>query len=357
MNRLTSRARALLITAICAIAIALVPPQRAHADPIGDGILASILGLLTSAYVWVQEYMVKIYLHDDSGGVAQQVAANTIGVQSALQANAATHVEATNVQTQKMLDFDYKSIFGSFTSAAYGSNGIIVGSNAPYACRRQANAGILAQGRQMITQWEAQSAQIQARHDAGFGSATGATVQMQKDVATYGTASLSLDWLGKDKLSSADMDNAFRSIDYATNPNPPPAPPANASSPASQEYAIEYTRFQQEMKVPQQVLAHQASLRGSIPGDTTNRSYIGIVNAMGQSGVEDPVHPIALQAKTPAGIQRDMALSLQAILAIDTERLKTEQSTAAMTAMMMSRQLQLQAEELRKKYSKAVVAD
>ena len=353
MNRLTDRARTLLFGAVAAVAF-LGVPGPARADAVGDGILAEIAAALTAVITWIETYAMDYYLRQGGAAVTQQVAANTLGIQSALQANAATSVEATNVQTQKMLDYNFKSVFGSFGS--YGN--ITIGSNAPFACRRQADAGVLAQGREALPNLQTQASTIAATHDRGYGSSTGATVQMQKDAAAYGASAFSLSWLGSDKLSTNDVQNAWRSIDYATNPDPPPAPPASsANSPAGKEYATEYQRFQQMMKVPQDVLARQANLRASIPGDSDSRSYIGIIRQMAQSGIEDAQHPVALQAKTEAGVQRDMALSMQALLYVETERLQTEQETAAMTALMVSHQLQARGDELRKKYAKSVITD
>ncbi len=357
MSGLTSRARNTLGALALVAVLAMAPARPVHADAAGDAILGSILAWLTTiggaAITFMEEQLARYYIHLGNQAITQQVAANTLGVQSALQANAATAVESTNVQTQKLLEHEFKSTFGSF--GRYGN--ITIGSNAPFACRRQADAGVLAQGRVNLPDLQQQAKSLADTHDRGYGSASGALAHLKRDVDTYGPSTISLDWLNKDKLSSDDISNAWRSINYATNPSPPPAPPAAANSAAAKEYAADYDRYQEMMKVPQQVLARQAGLRASIATDPDRRSYLGVLSQIGQVGVEDPQHPVALQAKTEAGVQRDIALSMQALLSVETERLKTEQETAAMTALMLSNQLQQRGDALAKKYATTVVSD
>jgi len=321
---------------------------------------AAILGWLTgilgpwmiAIQTWAAETLAKFYIHKGNSALAQQVAANTLGIQSALQANAATGVEAFNTQTQKLLENTYKMTFGKL--GTYGN--LTIGSNAPFACRRKAEAEVLTSAKEQMPRLLQAAMHAAEEHDKGYGSPAGAMLKMQKDAQQYGGSVFGLEWLSEETIDADELDNTWRSINYVTNPDPLPAPPTNAQSTMlGREYALEWERHRRLMALPQRVLARQAALRATVPGDPEGRSYLSTLDASAKAGVEDPEHSTALHVKTEAGVLRDVALSLQTLTALESERLRTEQETATLTAIMVARQLQEDGEKLREKHTDLVV--
>lgn len=354
--KLTSRAKGLLLMAAIATFGAMGPMRTASADESGYAILGWLTGILgpwmIAIQTWAVDMLGKYYIHKGNAAITQQVAANTLGVQSALQANAATGVEATSTQTQKLLENTYKMTFGKL--GTYGN--LTIGSNAPFSCRRKAEAEVLTAAKEQMPRLLEAAATSAERHDKGYGSPAGAMLQMQKDAKQYGTGVFALEWLSGDTIEPDKLSNTWRSINYLTNPDPLPEPASNAQSTmVGREYALEWERHRQLMALPQRVLARQAALRAAIPNDPEGRSYLSTLEGSAKAGVEDPQHPVALQIKTEAGVMRDVALSLQTLTALESERLRTEQETAALTAILVARQLQTDGEKLREKHADMVI--
>ena len=357
--RLTWFGKLLAAGLFVGVAAVTVAPRPAQSQDAGV-IVAFLNGTLIPFF---QSLLTNLVMDQVIGtgdaAVVEQLAANTVGVQQALQHHAGTMVEAITKQTSTEINEQNRRDFGTLGSVNLGSTRVNVGSNAPTACRRQNDARWLDRGG---GRFEATKADVERVRETWFdGSETPRNgVQVAairtEDLQQYGPEVFGPAWVAKETVSEEDYQRAVRSIVYTTNPDPLPEPPA-ATGARSAEYRTRLEQLEERVRVPQEVLARQLALRRTIPGDPRERSYYEVLQEWGRAGLQDPNRPLALQAKTPAGVQREMALSLAALVALEAERMQSQHETNALLAILVSETLADRGKALREEYKGAVVAD
>lgn len=370
MSRVTFRGKALLGSCVIAIGIAMMPSPRtlAQTDPAADTALITIANIQVwaktiwkvyeKAQIEIARIMrKKIWLDTVKGNeaITKQVAANTTGVQSALQEHAAVMVEVENRALQTKIEDRNKRQFGSLGSLNFGGHQIGIGSIAPTACKKFEDATVIKNGLQAAaTNREATSA-VTERQNVGYGTLSASTAAMHDAFldAGGGLKMFNLDWITRDHMTAEDVNLAQRSIAFATNPTPLVSAP-RANTPAGREYQTKMTYLLGLMELPQEVLARQLSLRAPIGEDGEARSLMGVIDEWAKQGVADRLNPVALQAKTPKGVQVEMALTLKALLYVENERMRSDQERNAMLALMLSKQLQERQEALRADYNRSL---
>jgi len=362
---ITRIVKTLMMAILLTVGSITILPRSASA--IGDGplIVAAMLkiqvaatafvqGLMTS---FIQKIVLKKLLGAGGTGIAEQEAAGAIGVQQALQQTSAVIVETANRQARIALNDAARRTFGAMGHVTIGGRSINIGSNAPSACKRIRDAELLTRAAPLVDRSVTEVTQTFTDYNSRFSSATGAVSGMAQDRAQHGDQVFALDWLQKLSVPNGEtFEAAKRSIGYATYTTPLPAAPVGDSL-AGKEYEMKRAAHSELVKLPQAVLARQLALSREIPNDARKRSYLSVMDGFGKTAVEDAINPSAMQVKTDAGVQREIALALNAMLAVNVERMRTEHETTALLAIMASKTLDERSQQLIKEHGAAVGAE
>lgn len=343
-------------------------------------ILAAILAFIQGAMMQAFQDMLigNIFGGIKKGAQAtvEQIAANTVGVQSALNQHLSGTIDGLTKQTQIAEESILKRTFGSLgnrilsTRTASGtiSRTVTIGAQPPSGCRRTTDARVLEAARINGEQVQRSVSRfVSERNAAATTTASGAAV-LKRDQSQYGIQAFSLDWLQKDQLSATEVDMANRSIAALTNPLPPPVPEGcrvdtssqrlvcnnnNTASLGSLEYQAKYDAFRAAVKIPQDVLGRQLALRSGGNGD----AFLKTIRGWAQRAVEDPLNPAVLQHKTEKGVLAELALSMNHLLWLETEQHRAAEERNQLLALIASDVLERRANGLRATYNETISAD
>lgn len=364
--RLSAAARVAVLVVALGVGSVVTPAKEANA--VGSAASAAILAAMSALQV-VQhaiEYAMQqwftgeyfSYVQDSSKAVTEQVASNTVGVQTALQHHAAATIEAIAEQTAVEIEDRNTRTFGKLGSVYVGGRSMPIGSTAPGACRRYRDAQTLKSARTKIPNTVTAVRERAATHNKGYGSSTRALSAAGRDAADYGATVFSLDWIGQDVMDEGEFEKAERSIMYATNLAPLPEM-ATPKSAVGRQYKTESEQLRQLNALPQGVLARQLALRRGTEQTQqgARQSYLGVMTDWGKDAIEDRFDPVAAQATTEAGLLREISSTLKALLALETERMQSTHEGNAMLAVLTSRVLNERSQELSLQYAQAISAE
>lgn len=316
---------------------------------------SALSALMTSLF---QTAITEQLLGTGNTAIVEQIAADTIGVQQALQHHVSATVESMTRQTIEQINDTTRREFGSLGRVTIGGRNINIGSNAPSACSRIKDAQTLSRGGGMLLQTQSEVSTSVSDYNRRFSSQTALTGTMSSDRQRYGDKVFALDWL-QDVSLAGDTDSyarATRSIAYATYTTPLPPPPKETNA-SGAEYGTRLAQHREAVKLPQTVLARQLALRRPIPGDAQQRSYMEIMTNWGKQATEDWINPSSVSVKTTKGVLAEQTLQLNALVAMQAEAIKAQHDTNALLAVIASRTLDERSKELRSQYSGSVLAE
>jgi hypothetical protein len=293
--------------------------------------------------------------------IVEQVATNTVGVQSALQSHAGVLVDALTRQTQLMERNIIDRTFGSLGMATLdnGRRRVNIGATAPSACRRANDARVLGDASRRAANVTRIGSERLNTHNNGYVSTTGALENLRRTLDQWGPRAFDMGWMQRDGVPPQGVALATQAIAYATNPMPLPDPPQHAGaggSLAQREYAVRLAAHRELVKVPQNVLLRQLAMRAG-ENDKGSDAYLATVRAWAAAAIEDPLNPAILQHKTEKGLLAELQLSMSHLLWVQTEQLQADHERNAMLALMAADVLQRQGQDLRRLYEAAVRAD
>ncbi len=359
--RLTRFGRCMVGSTVLLIATLTSAPRPAKATVGEDAalIIAFLQGTFTTvSQAFFQNLIQEQLLGKGNTAVVEQIAADTVGVQQALQHHVSATVEAMTRQTTEQVNDFTRREFGALGHVQIGGRLVNIGSNAPSACRRTQDAKVLERGGVNLASTQRDITDTSAAYNSRFQSQVAQTGAMSTDRRRYGDKVFALDWL-QDVSIETDQDSydrAKRSIAYATYTTPLPMPPTTQTA-SGAEYSSRLAQHREAVKLPQSVLARQLALRRPITGDERGRSYIEIITDWGRQAAEDAIKPAAMQVKTQAGIERENTLLLNSLVAMQAESIKAQHDTNALLAVIAARELDGRSKELRDEYAGTISAD
>lgn len=360
--RLTQKGKGMVAAIMLSVAtMVAIPPQPAKAFVGGDAaIIVAFLGgaFMTAVQTFFTQLIMNKLLGIGSTANVEQMAANTLGIQQALQHHSAATVEAVTRQAlETIIDRD-RRMFGVFGHVTIGGRSVNVGSNAVSSCRRIKDAHALTVGSVRMDQIRHDVTEEMKTYNSKYASATGVAAGMRKDRTQYGDDVFDLSWLTAGSLPAGGdaFEQAKRSIQYLTNPDPLP-PPADTNNAASKEYDDKLAQQREAVRLPQEVLARQLALRTPITSDSKKRSYLQIMTDWGRQAAEDASKPAAIQVKTDSGVLREQVLLLNSLVAIGAQSIQAQQDTNALLAVLAAQTTRAQGEMLRREYNTTVSAE
>lgn len=325
-------------------------------------IIAYLQALIPILQAWFMEYLTQEVANDilvgkGDSAVVEQVAANTLGVQQALQQHAGTMVETIAQQTVAMETAVYNRTFGTLMNMNVGGQTISVGGNAPSACRRTSDAQRLQTASALSRRNLQQTDQNIDRHSQGYGTYGGFVAHLRNEMAQYGGEVFDFGFMQRDTVDANAAERMQRAITYSLTPEPVPSvPQGSRPTPAVQEYEVRVAQHRELSKVPAQIVARQNALRVGAEGQN-GRSYLEIVRAWAKEGIESQNRPIELQAKTEAGLLREIQLTQNALLWVQTEQLQTQQEQTLLLALLAKQQLETQGQALAAQHARLIRQD
>lgn len=359
--RLTGFGKAVVASLLLAIASFTSAPRTAHAFD-GAAVVAAITAMQAALSSLLQSLFQSVIMDQLLGkgntAIVEQIAADTVSTQQALQHHVSATVEALTRQSIEQINDTTRREFGALGHVRIGDRLVNIGSNAPSACRRTQDARTLTRGGEQVLQSQNEIETFAADYNKRFQSQTALSSAMLADRQRFGDSVFALDWLQDVSIpqDEASYERAKRSITYATYTTPLPPTP-KATNAAGSDYAARLQQHREAVKLPQTVLARQLALRRPITGDARGRSYMQIVTDWGKQAAEDAINPAAMQVKTEAGIQRENALLLSSLVAMQAEAIKAQHDTNALLAVVASRALDERSKELKSQYTGTVVAE
>ncbi len=323
---------------MCALVLSAgVAVRPARADIGGAALL---LFLQTTLMEFLQGLLLDT-MKGQSRAVLQQQAATTVGVQEALGQVASVGASVTAEQTRVMLENTSKRTFGRIGEVIISGKRVEIGSSAPTACIRTREAPILDAARQRMDAFNTAANQQNANYNSGANTIRERDA-MERDAAA-GVKAFDLSWISRDQLSVAEATDAEKAIRYSLSPLVVPTVAWNAS-PRMREIQTNITRSRAESAFAMNVMTRALSLRRptatGTTGNTVSRSYMGVMNAMAEDGMEDGVQVASIQAKTEAGVLREIALGQKQMTLSLVEVIKALHESNAMAALALARKTQ-----------------
>ncbi|XAI97242.1 hypothetical protein [Dolichospermum phage Dfl-JY45] len=357
-NTFAGKASSILLGVVLGVGVAAAPVARATG---GDAAawIAWFTGFWPIMQQWLAEQVMQsIVVEKGDGAVVEQVAANTLGTQQALQQHAGVMVETIAQQTAAAEEAIYNRTFGTLMTMQVNGQTVTVGANAPSACRRTSDARRLqAQSRVRDRSFQ-ESQRAIATNAAGYGSYAGSMANLRATLAKYnGTQdALKPDYLMRDTIPVEEAERVRDAISLALTPEPVPrAPSSGGSTAALTEYEAKAELYRASAALPAEIVARHAAMR--VAQGEGERSYLATVKQWAIDGIESSERPIELAAKTEAGLLREMQLTMSAQLWVDTERLQIEQEQTLLLAMIANQGLNERSRQLQAEHARVIRQD
>jgi len=337
MTRLSAFFKALVLAVVLSM-FTLVRPASAQ-----DGALVVVaIELFSAAVAQYFSEILTVDLNLGMGGIRAQVAADTIGVQNALQHHAGATISAVSQQTALLMDQANLFEFGDMGSVRTPRGIVRLNTVAPSGCRRVRVAEMLAAAapmRERRPQTWKEAAETRTRAVTSAGQAQ---LRLTETVARQPNQ-VSLNWMTQPTLTPTQTADAAKSITTILNPLPLPTLPIGETAPAAAEYAAAREILSQRMSVAEDALRHQLEMRAplcSTAGDPAcSSSVMSIINQWRTDTVESVVYPDRVQAKSSATAAREQVFLLSANLYVQTELLSSINNLSAIMAVNTANQL------------------
>lgn len=335
MTRITTFAKVLIFSIFLSMVNMIRPAQAQDA-----GIVVAAITLLQTILMNYLQGILTVDLNLVGAGIRAQVAADTVGVQNALQHHAGATINALAQATAIDLDWRNMIEWGDMGSIRTPNGVVRLNAVAPSGCRRTRDAQVLSNAvplrLQRTQQWRTRST---ARTSAVRN--TGQSQMRLAQAATETPERFSMQWLTSETLTPQQTADAEASITNLINPLPMPTLAAE-TSPAAKEYAATRTVLDQRTKVVEEALRRQLDLRaplsnGSDAGSTL--SAMTVLNGWSRDTVESTVYPDRVQAKGSPASAREQVFLLSANLYVNTELLRSLNDLTAIMAVQTATEL------------------
>lgn len=358
MNRITMFGKASILALLLSLLSLTGPARGQDAGPI---VIA--LGVLQTALTTVINEVIHatmVIMQKDQvaglSGVRLQVSANTVGIQNALQHNAAASVQATAQQTAILADQINMLEFGDMGQITL-PDGQRISANAlpPSGCKRKTASAVLADSRPVRaarrTAWTAASSQYNTAPASGVGAA--------RRLSDTPSTQLTLNWLDKETLTAQEALDASKSISSVINPDPLPT----ISNPSTTDAGtVEYQKksevYNARIATVSAALQDQLDMRAPIADGTpnSNTSVLKQINDMARNTVESKLYPDQVTAKPSSASARELVFLNSANLYVTTELLKQMQISNSLAAVAAADRLSgVDRDSMERLYQKAVV--
>lgn len=359
--RLTGFGRTLFFVFVVGTFGVFAAPRPAHAT-FGEDAAAVITFLqtifLSLLNTLLTNAMNEILVGKGDAAIVEQEAAGTVALQNALQEHAAVQVEALTRQTTEMVKDRVRHAFGNFGTVNVGPYAVSVGSTAPSACRAYAEAPLVAQGSATANRTMGEGEGALRNFNSNFKSTTQALGAMQDSVTRYGRQALATDWKVADVVGDgAPYDAALNSIKFSSYADPLPQPDARkAGSAATAEYTLRLRQHEEAVKTLEMVQLRQLAQVRQIPGKPGTSRQSALMDSA-KASIENSQQALALQGTTAEGLQREIAIGQNTLLAIEAERMKNDKDVITLLTIIAGDSLKRDRDNLRQEAARTVSAD